>query len=76
MAQVTIYIPNDLEKKIKQKAKELNISISKFITTLLQQKVNDSWSSDTKKLAGSWDSFIDAKELREVKAKDIKREEF
>ena len=76
MAQITIYIPNDLEKKIKEKSKELNISISKFITSLLEQKIQNSWSSKTKSLAGAWDDFIDAKDLRDVKAKDIKREEF
>ena len=76
MAQVTIYIPNDLEKKIKEKSKELNISISKFITKLLEQKVQNSWSKETKKLVGAWDDFVDAKDLREPKAKDIKREEF
>ena len=76
MAQITIYIPNDLEKKIKKKSKELNISISRFITNILEQKIQNSWSSETKKLAGAWSEFEDAKILREVKAKDIKREEF
>ncbi len=75
MAQITIYIPNDLEKKIKQKSKELNISISKFITKLLEQKIQNSWSIETKKLVGAWDDFEDAKSLREPKAKDTKREE-
>jgi hypothetical protein len=76
MAQVTIYIPNNLEKKIKQKSKELNISISKFITKLLEQKIQNSWSMETKKLVGAWDDFEDAKSLREPNTKDIKREEF
>ena len=57
MAQVTIYIPNDLESQIKAMAGSLNISISKFISTILEQKVQNEWSHDSRKLAGAWDDF-------------------
>jgi hypothetical protein len=36
MAQVTIYIANNLESQIKAMASSLNISISKYISTILE----------------------------------------
>ena len=76
MAQVTIYIPNDLESKIKEKASSLNISISKFISTLLEQKVQNEWSSSSRKLAGTWDDLPSLQEVRADQGQDAKREAF
>jgi len=76
MAQVTIYIPNDLESQIKAMASSLNISISKFISTLLEQKVQNEWSHSSRKLAGSWDDFPTLQEIRANQGQDTLREEF
>jgi hypothetical protein len=76
MAQVTIYIPNDLESKIKEKASSLNISISKFISTLLEQKVQNEWSPSSRKLAGTWDDFPTLQEIRADQGQDTEREAF
>jgi len=76
MAQVTIYMNNDLESKIKNIANSLNISISKFIANILEQKVQNEWNTNTKQLAGSWDDFPSLEEIRDTKTKNIKREEF
>jgi len=35
-------------------ASSLNISISKFIATTLEQKVQNEWSSSSRELGGSW----------------------
>ena len=76
MAQVTIYISNDLESQIKAMASSLNISISKFISTLLEQKVQNEWSYSSRKLAGSWDDFPTLQEIRANQGQDSQREEF
>ncbi|RLA68001.1 MAG: CopG family transcriptional regulator [Epsilonproteobacteria bacterium] len=76
MAQVTIYIPNDLESQIKAMAGSLNISISKFISTILEQKVQNEWSSGSRKLAGAWDDFPTLQEIRTNQGYDVQREEF
>ena len=76
MAQVTIYIPNDLESQIKEKASSLNISISKFISTLLEQKVQNEWSPSSRKLAGAWDDFPTLQEIRADQGQDVEREAF
>jgi hypothetical protein len=76
MAQVTIYIPNNLESQIKMMASSLNISISKYISTILEQKVQNEWSSNSRKLAGSWDDFPTLQEIRTNQGNDVQREEF
>jgi len=76
MAQITIYIPNDLESQIKAIASSLNISISKFISTLIEQKVQNEWSHNSRKLAGAWDDFPRLEEIRANQGKDAERESF
>ena len=76
MAQVTIYIPNDLESKIKAMSSSLNVSISKFISTILEQKVQNEWTGASRKLAGSWDDFPTLEEIRANQSKDVQREAF
>jgi len=76
MAQITIYIPNDLEKKIKEQANSLNISISKFISTLLEQKVQNEWSNSSRKLAGAGDDFPILQEIRTNQGEDTIKEAF
>ena len=54
MAQVTIYMDNNLEENVKKLAKSTGVSISKFISNILEQKVSSSWDDDVRKLSGSW----------------------
>ena len=76
MAQITIYINNELESKVKKIANSMNISISKYISTIVEKNIQDSWNPKVKKLAGSWSNFPTIDEIRSNSAKDIKREEF
>lgn len=76
MAQVTIYMNNDLETKIKNIASSLDISISKFIANVLEQKVQNEWNQNVQKLAGSWDDFPSLEQIRDEKTPNTQREEF
>jgi metal-responsive CopG/Arc/MetJ family transcriptional regulator len=75
MAQITIYIDNNLEQKIKEIAKNTGQSISKYIANAIEQKLNTSWNDDIKSLSGSWSNFPSLEEIRNTTT-DIKREEF
>ena len=75
MAQITIYINSELESKVKKIASSLNISISKYIATMVEKNIQDSWNPKVKKLAGIWSDFPTIEEIRNNNAKDIKREE-
>lgn len=76
MAQVTIYMDSHLESRIKELASSTGISISKFISKILEKKVNNSWSDEIISLSGTWNDFSSLEDIRETKAKDIQREEF
>ncbi|RBQ30471.1 CopG family transcriptional regulator [Arcobacter sp. FW59] len=75
MAQVTIYMDNQLEQKIKELSNNSGISISKFISTILEQNINSKWTNDIRSLAGSWSDFPSIDDIR-TNGKDIEREEF
>ena len=75
MAQITIYIDNNLEEKIKEIAKNTRQSISKYISNAIEQKLNNSWDEDIKNLSGSWSDFPSLEEIR-TNTTDTKREEF
>lgn len=64
MAQVTIYMHDSTELKVKKLAREMNLSISKYISTVLEEKTIESWSSDTKELSGAWEDFSSIEEIR------------
>ncbi len=76
MAQVTIYMDNNLETKVKEVANSLNLSISKFISSLLEKNIQNEWNENIKNLSGSWSDFPTLDEIRESKVDDVKREEF
>ncbi len=76
MSQVTIYINNNLEEKIKKVAQSMNISISKFIANTVEQQLRDEWPDSIKQFSGSWDNFSDATEIRESQGQDVERESF
>jgi len=76
MAQVTIYIDNNLEENIKRLAKNTGESISKFISKILEQNISSNWDNEIKDLAGSWSDFPTIEDIKNTQAKDTKREEF
>jgi len=76
MAQVTIYMNNNLETQIKSMATSLDISISKFISNILEQKIHNEWNNSVKQLSGSWNDFSSINDIRQDNIDDIKREEF
>jgi len=65
MSQVTIYMNETIEKKVKELAKSMNMSISRYITTLLEEKTNTSWNSEVQSLSGAWSDFPSLSTLRE-----------
>ena len=76
MAQVTIYIPNDLESHIKASAKSLGVSVSKYITAVLRQKAKNEWGGNIRKLSGAWQDFPSLDSIRAAEGIDAPRESF
>ena len=76
MAQITIYINNDLESKVKEIAAAQETSISKYISTVIEKNINNNWNPKIKNLAGSWSDFPSIEEIRNNNNLDAQREEF
>lgn len=58
MAQLTIYLPDDVEKKVRLEARRAKKSVSAFITELATKKESRgsdaAWARQVAKLYGSW----------------------
>ena len=76
MGQVTIYLEDDIEVKMVQAAKSANLSKSKWIARLIQERVATEWPKSVADMAGSWEDFPDIDTIRHQQGKDIPRETF
>ncbi len=76
MGQVTIYIDDKLESKLKTEAKAAGVSVSRWVSQLIQQQTENHWPDSVKSLSGAWQDFPDLDELRATTAKDVQRESF
>ncbi len=76
MGQVTIYLDNETEAKLKKAAKSSHTSVSKWVASIIQSHVKNEWPQDIANLAGSWkDNFPSLDEIRSNQANDIRRED-
>ncbi len=75
MGQVTIYLEEDIEKKMVDAAKSAHLSKSKWIARLIQDKVANEWPQSVVELAGSWEDFPTIDSIRNNEGQDVSREE-
>jgi len=77
MSQITIYLDKDVEVKLKAAAKSNNLSVSKWIAGIIQEKIATEWPKNIVGLAGSWgDEFPTIEEIRSNSGQDCPRESF
>ena len=74
MGQVTIYLDQQTETKLKTVIKKKGISKSKWIADLIREKTAVVWPDHIQKLAGAWKDLPLAEEIRKDMGSDIKRE--
>ena len=75
MGQVTIYLDNEIENKMKTAAKTSHLSVSKWIAKIIEDKISTEWPQDVVNLAGSWKKdFPTLEEIRSTQAVDSNRE--
>lgn len=74
MAQVTIYLDDELEAKMNAAAKAANLSRSKWIAHLIQKRLQDEWPDNVTALAGAWKDLPLAEEIRASHGSDAERE--
>ena len=76
MGQVTIYLEDELAKRMRQRAQGEGVSQSQWIARLIEEKLERSWPASVKALAGAWPDFPEAEALRQSQAPDHPREAF
>lgn len=74
MGQVTIYLDDDIEEKMKNAAKSSRLSKSKWVASLIREKVAREWPRSIIDLAGSWKDLSLAEEGRAELGCDAERE--
>ena len=74
MGQITIYLDKKTEEKMRSLAKAMDISQSKWIANLIQERLQNEWPAAVVNLAGAWQTFPLAEEIREGIGEDSMRE--
>lgn len=74
MGQVTIYLEDEVEEKMADAAKSAHLSKSKWVASLIKQKVANEWPPSIVNLAGSWKDLPLAEEDRAELGHDAERE--
>ena len=74
MGQVTIYLQEEIERKMIAAAKSARLSKSKWIARVIQEKVADEWPHSVADLAGAWEDFPSLETIRSNTGKDAGRE--
>ena len=75
MGQVTIYLDNETEKKLRKTARSHHVSVSKWVSRVIKEKISTEWPQDVVQLAGSWkDDFPTIEEIRSNTGHDSPRE--
>ncbi|MBZ5627223.1 MAG: CopG family transcriptional regulator [Acidobacteriia bacterium] len=74
MAHLTIYLSDDVERRVRKAAKSAGISVSKWVAERVARSVETSWPPEFLALAGAFPDFPDADELRKGYGEDVPRE--
>lgn len=75
MSQLTIYLEDELEAKVRSRAKQEGLSVSKWIAKTIESSEKDVWPAHVLASFGTWEDFPDLAELRASHGPDAPREE-
>ena len=78
MGQVTLYLDNETEDRMKLAAKAAGISQSRWVADLIREKTATEWPESIVKLVGAWadEDFPSLEEIRQGTPPDSPRESF
>ena len=74
MGQVTIYLDNEAERRLKAAARTASVSVSRFVAELIRNRTRTDWPPEVRQLAGAWPDFPDLAEIRQASGKDRLRD--
>ena len=76
MAQITIYLPDDVERKARKAAKADGKSVSRWLATEVVRRLDGALPQDVIDAAGAVSDFPELSEIRKGYGKDARREQF
>ncbi|HEV3330347.1 MAG TPA: hypothetical protein VG096_05160 [Bryobacteraceae bacterium] len=74
MAQITIYLPDDLEKQARKAAKAHRQPVSRWIADQLARTLEDRWPKGVLAAAGALPDFPSLRQVRKGYGRDTRRE--
>jgi len=75
MGQVTIYLDDKTETRMKRAAKEAGVSRSRWIADMIRERTATEWPESFRRLLGTLgDDFPEIDELRSELGEDVPRE--
>lgn len=74
MGQITIYLDDERERQLRRAAEESGVPVSRWVAGLIEERTRSQWPESIRQLAGAWQDFPDAEELRRPHAADAPRE--
>lgn len=75
MAQVTLYMDDDTQQRMRAAAKAAGLSMSAWLVAVVRERIAGEWPADVLALQGAWDDFPEADELRQSTGADVPRDE-
>ena len=74
MAQITLYLDDELEARLRVAARAANLSQSRWVANLIAAKLHDEWPATVAALAGAWADIPEAEGLHTGLGQDAARE--
>ena len=74
MGQVTIYLDEESERRLKAAAASAGVPVSRWVAGLIRNKTRTEWPESVKALAGQWPDLPEPEALRRDRAADAERE--
>jgi len=74
MSQVTIYLDEQTDKKLRQAVAQSGLSKSQWITRLIKEKTATEWPEAVREMIGEWQDVPDQEEIRDTAGEDLPRE--
>ena len=75
MGQITIYLDDDTERKMKKAVRSQNISQSRWVAELIRSRLRETWPESVREIPGSWKDAPEAGKLRGELGADYSRED-
>jgi hypothetical protein len=75
MSQVTIYLDEQTDKKLRQAVEKSGLSKSQWITRLIKEKTATEWPEAVREMVGEWQDVPEQEEIRQSNGEDMPREE-